>query len=243
MKKLLPLLLLASLLFTACLSEENTDTSSPIEEGSQEEMTTLETVTEGEFTFIHKTQEENYYVDILYKDQNIGQLFKEMPADGWDVYVFETSANYAYLALEPTGLGGYIPFGGTPELFRVNLEEPDFQTLIFSGRVTDIADDDSALVYFSDVLPQISVMDLSQALYPNGSNVRSFVPEESFNYAGDALFSPDGTELAYVALEGPDNERSRVYIVDLATGTQTEFLTQVGRVVLTGWTGTGPSYE
>lgn len=244
-KPLLPILLSLTLLFTACLGAENSNSPSEEQESMElsEELTTLETITDGAFTFIHKSQGGNYFIDVLYKDQTVGQFFKELPVDGWKVYVFKQTSAYAYLGLEPTGLGGYIPFGGPWELARVNLATSEFQPLIFNGMVNDISGDDQKLAYTSEVLPTVSVMNLQPALYPNGSNVQSFTPEGTFDYVGNAVFSPNSDQLAYVALEGAENESSTLWVVNLSDGTQTALVTQEGQLTITGWNGAEPRYE
>ncbi len=235
-----------SLNLSACMGEERAVPSSENEAESNlesQEWVELETIMDGEFRFVHKSQGENYYIDVVYKDQTIGQFFKELPLNGWKAYVFESTQNYAYLGLQPTVLEGELPFSGPQDLARVNLETGAFDWVIYEGYVNDVSADDAQLVYSSSVLPQVSVMNLSQALYPNGSNVKVFTPGKSFSYAGNAVFSPDGTKLAYLAWDSTETPTTVLFTVDLATGVQTQLLTQAGVLKITGWTGEQPSYE
>lgn len=255
MKKILFWSVCSTVLLTACANSSDTDSQTgtdPVEATNAiVEDKTLETTAEGDFTFIHRLENGDYFVDVLYRDQKVGEFFQDLPeggleanqAPGYRTYILETTSSYAYLALEPTGLVGYLPFLGPWEVARVNLKEPDFKILTVNGLVEDVASDDSKVASTIEFTTGISVMDITQALYPNGANVTNFQAPDEFNHAGNALFSDDGTQLAYVALSGPDNESSAIYVVDLVPGTQTELIRQAGQLHITGWDGDVPTYE
>ncbi len=254
MKKILFWSALSTVLLTACTNSSDIEAQTgtdPVEPAPVIEDQTLETVSEGDFSFIHRLEQGDYFVDVLYKDEKVGEFFQDLPeggleanqAPGYRAFVLETTSTYAYLALEPTGLSGYLPFLGPWEVARVNLAVPDFKILTVNGLVEDIASDDSKVASSMEFTTGISVMNVTQALYPNGSNVTNFPAPDEFNHAGGARFSDDGTQLAYVALSGPENETSAIYVVDLATSTQTELVRQSGQLKITGWDGDMPTYE
>ena len=255
MKKIFASLAFLSLAFSACgnsTDEVQSGGTDPVEETAPAvEDQNFDPVRDGDFTFMARVTEGDYFVDVLYRDQKVGEFFQDLPegglevnvAPGYRTYVLETTSAYAYLALEPTGLAGYLPFLGPWEVARVNLQVPDFKILTVNGLVEDIASDDSKVASSMEFTTGISVMDITQALYPNGANVTNFQAPDEFNHAGGATFSDDGMQLAYVALSGPDNESSAIYVVDLVTGTQTELIRQAGQLHITGWDGDVPTYE
>ncbi len=243
MKKLLPTLLLSALFLLACGSEKTEDKNGtdPVEKPLPPEERILETLTEGDFSFAHRSQGEDYFVDVLYKDKKIGEFFKEVPQTSYRVYLLEESESFAYLALEEEA-GEETPFGGALEVARVNLETSNFQILTTNGFVEDISSDDSKVALRARLVTGISVMDLTQALYPNGKNLVTYSPPEEFESAGDAQFSEDGTMLAYVALSA-DGQESAVYSVDLNTGEQKEWTRKEGRIQILGWEGSTLVFE
>lgn len=255
MKKIFASLAILSLAFSACgnsTDEVQLSGTDPVEESAPAvEDQNFDAVKDGDFTFMARVTEGDYFVDVLYKDKKIGEFFKDLPEGGLETnvandyrtYVLETTANYTYIALEPQGLSGYVPFLDPWEVARVNLAKPDFKMLTVNGNVEDVASDDSKVASTMEFSTGISVLDITQALYPNGANIQNFQTPDEFNHAGGARFSQDGSTVAYVALKGPDPEESAVFVIDLATGTQTEFTRRSGQLRITGWEGNVPTVE
>lgn len=222
-KNSLLLVTLSLLLLPSCggLSDsipEQTGTD-PVEEVAPAPAQILETTTDGEFSFTHRTQGANYFVDINYQDKKVGEFFKDAPTGGVLASVFKTTERYAYLALEMQDDAKTL--SGPEDLARLDLETLELRFLTFNGTAMDVSSDDSKLA-FSFQFGGVGVMDMSQALYPNGRNVTTYTPEGANTLVEEAHFSDDGTLLYYTA---QSSEGTRpAYTVDLSTGIQEKTL-------------------
>lgn len=171
----------------------------------------------------------SYTFTVLSERKAVATFDKEKPVDGYSAYLFDEVGDKAYIAVDPTGLGGYILYSGAFELYEVNLSTGDVRQLAYEGQATDISEDGLDFVYttVNEKGEQLVVLASTQ---PGGEFVQYKVPAE-FDQAGDAEFSPDGSKLAYQAtITGaePNVEETAVFVIDLVTGVQTEFARQEG---------------
>lgn len=179
MKKLLATLAFLALLLNACThdqSEERSLSTDPVEPPDPAVNETLEMVTDGDFTFVYRSEDGNTVVDILYKNQSVGEFFKEGTKFSYTAVVLKQNATYAYLLLKPKN---ETPAPTVSEsLARLTLDTLDLRFLTYSGTALALSDDDRYLVCRME-FGDFAVMDLSQALYPNGKNVQIFSSDET----------------------------------------------------------------
>lgn len=139
--------------------------------------------------------------------------------EGWYLVPYRWSANGATLfyTQEPTGLGGYILFSGISSLYAYDMASGQSRTLIPYEEGNTICIDDLSPDAARAALScgDITVRDLT-----SGSSVVIAPPQGiEFIQQGGALFSPDGSRMAYGLARGePGNEQGWAAISDdLAT--------------------------
>ncbi len=180
---------------------------------------------------------------VMVSGEEVARIEKEEPVDGYEAYIFEETYIFEeirdklYVAINPTGLGGYILYGGAFELYEVDVNTKEVM-VIFDPEVaafaTDISPDGEWLVQFirNEVGENIvSLHAIDEYKSQNGFvDVTYLVPAE-FTQVGDGQFSPDGSKLAYAASIGnPGEEETTIFVIDLDTGKQTEYQTVTGTV-------------
>lgn len=155
-----------------------------------------------------------------------------------NVYDFKDQNEYLYVGVNPTGMGGYILYGGAAELYQINLDTKAVIKVFSSNTndsfVTDVSPDDKTLAIFTGNEAGEHILSLSSITDSSDGgkfvDIDTVVPKE-FDEAGDATFSPDGTQLAYQATIKFDDahpEETALFVIDLNTGKQTEFARKNG---------------
>lgn len=148
----------------------------------------------------------------------------QLVAERWD------AANHAlYFSQEPSGIGGYILFGGASSLYRVSLADKSVTEVIpFNPQggaflCLDAMSLDNRLLADHCTENVITVRDLS-----NGQTSTVTPPADLTGYGrmGGARFSPDGQRLAFALAKGdPDAEQGWVAVSDSLSGTSHLILT------------------
>jgi hypothetical protein len=130
-----------------------------------------------------------------------------------------------YFSREPSGIGGYIPFGGASSLYRYNLADKSVTELIpfntSSGKFLCLDDlsphADLALGHCANP-PAISLHSMS-----GGSPDQAIQPPADvtgFRLLGGARFSPDASRVAFGLAKGdPSGEQGWVAVSDALRGT------------------------
>ena len=221
MKKALLALSMLTLL-TACGT--SVDKNDIADEGDDDYYGPNPTVTSGDFTFDYNPTDSEYTIDVLYKGESVGTIEKEVPADGYDVYVMEEAGNKAFIAVNPTGLGGYILYGHAFEVYVYDFANQTFELLPVSG-VDDISADGNLVAYWNSWEEPggdtwgAAVYDLSK-----GEVVSNFPVTEEFDEGGHATFSPSGKNLAFELADKDDEESGEEHALFLGAAVGGEFV-------------------
>ena len=222
--RILPVLLLFTLLLGACATppvvEEEDDAAKPASESFDSAQTVNE---DGSIT-----------ISILWDGEEIGTIEKEKPGDGYSVELMEERGSYAYFSVNVTGLGGYILYGGAHSVYEINPAEK-LLVNIFEGTpgnfVTDISGS-GELVSFSGTGDELFVNHIIPAVQEDDT-IFSYEVDGEFDAAGGGKFSPDGKKLAFAASiygdnVNTDNEITGLFVIDLETDTVTEITREEG---------------
>jgi hypothetical protein len=127
-----------------------------------------------------------------------------------------------YFSKEPVGLGGYIPFSGASNLYKIDLVTKQVTEIIPQTPVTspqiclDAISGDYRFVADHCALNVITIRDLQ-----NGGSTTIQAPADVVDYRllGSARFSPDGSRVAFALAQGdPSNERGWVAVGDSTGG-------------------------
>lgn len=114
-----------------------------------------------------------------------------------------------FFSKQRSGLGGYILFGAWHDLYKINLEAQEVTQL--AQGVNDIAPNE---VMLSKVSTDETGTDVIALV--NDETDYLFSLSEGFSRAGNVLFSPDGTKIAYnIAAGNPDEEKYRVIVSEI----------------------------
>lgn len=176
-----------------------------------------------------------YTFAYVFNGENLGQFNMEQPADGYNAYLLATFASdepYKYVAVDPTGLGGYILYSGIYNIFQINTETHEVKELIFDGYATDFDTDLQIIVsvYDSESGPVIIVQNF------DGENKKVYSVPAEFDQAGDANINGIGTKVIYQAtITSDESEETAAFLIDLATDEQTEFARQEGLYDVVSW--------
>jgi hypothetical protein len=203
MKKLLPLLAFMALFISAC-------SSAPVlEEGKGMEETSP-------YTFEYTTEDMVTVNKDGVKLVEVEVPFEFIGAD-YEAVVFEETAENVYIAINPTGLGGRIFYGGAHTVYQVSLSTGEvLNTLLaYGGFITDISSNEAEYVYFSQ---SAEGWDMTIQTFdgPEKGIGSVYTVTNSAAYAGDGEFSPDGSKVAYSSI-AEDESWAQVYILDLAS--------------------------
>ncbi|MFA5792732.1 MAG: hypothetical protein WC897_02555 [Candidatus Gracilibacteria bacterium] len=209
-------------------------------------------------TFENTQTDDSYVISVLMDGEKIADLNQTWPADGYDVSIFESQEDAVYIAVNPTGLGGFILYTGAQNLYRVDLVTTSVEKLNFEGFATDISDDGASLVSFyqDETGLKVGVYDLSKNSpeLPNLPTKKVYTVSSDFFQAGEGLFSPDGKYLAYASTMAPadmgyetanttNDLITAIFVIDLTKGTQVEFAREDYMVNIEGWSYGNPVYE
>ena len=174
---------------------------------------------------------------IMLRDRTLGVIQTQ------NFSVIETLKNTAcsvYLAVMPSGMGGYINYTVDPlALYRVSLlDESLTEISTNNANITDISPDETMIVGTKTYEgPAGSFVAVVLTNIATGSFDEYHVLG-AWGAGGDALFSPDGTKIAFsVAKNNPDSEASQIMILDIATGVVVPFGDVAPDVILhvQGW--------
>ena len=132
-----------------------------------------------------------------------------------------------YYSSEPTGLGGYIPFGGLSGLQRYDLATGLTTTLIARGQlgmicIDDLANDASMVLHHCDS-NVITVLSLSSS---RTSTIQAPTELTDAAASGSARFSLDRSRVAFaLARRNPENEQSWIAVSENLSGPSTRIVT------------------
>lgn len=129
---------------------------------------------------------------------------------------------HLFYSLEPSGLGGYILFGGHSSLYNLDVASGQSTELItFDQQHTTICLDDLSpdfTLISSHCDRQITVINL-QTQQKTVIKPPDGFPADQIGQEGDAMFSPDGKRVAYaMAHADPENEQGWVAVTDDLSG-------------------------
>ena len=132
--------------------------------------------------------------------------------------------NTLYYSREPVGIGGYILFGGASSLFALDFTTGVTRTLVPFGEgglgmicITDLSPDETQVAHVCQ-RDHAGLLNLTTGQTTTIDLPAQFNPADA-GALGSALFSPDGTRLAYaIARHNPDNEQGWLAVsTDLRT--------------------------
>lgn len=175
-----------------------------------------------EVTLIPGTDNTTWQVQL--NSEAVGTLQAASEEEGISAVLFKQTDAAAYLGVTPVGLGGYILYAGPQRLYRLDLATKEMKEIIGTsqanssdGFISDISPDEQWVAYVNQA-DEIITIDL---LSLTGGTIHQVMVPSAYQQAGDAVFSPDGNQLAYAAAVGsPDNESGVVFTVQLGTDSQ-----------------------
>ena len=137
-------------------------------------------------------------------------------------FCWAPDGKHLFYSMEPSGLGGYILFGGHSSLFILDIASGQSTELIpFDAQHTTICLDDLSpdqTLISSHCDKTISVVNLGTK-QKTVINLPKDVPAGDVGVVGDARFSPDGKRLAFSIARGePDNEQGWLAVTDDLSG-------------------------
>lgn len=252
------MLMLSAVLTSACqtptepILEENPDAPPMEEPVSAMDETRLSSIQ----TF---NEDGTVSIALLWNGETI-ETVEGLDNGEYEVVLFEENEEYAYIAINYSGLGGYILYGGAHSLYQLDLRmqtvravfEMDQTDGIGAGRfVTDVSPDNTSIVVFSrNEAGQLTLetKNISDYMSANGSVDVVYLVDEEFTQAGDAVFSPDSMKLAYAASlglgdfgEGYLAEETAVFVIDFDTGIVQEIERVTGLLDITWESGEEPT--
>jgi hypothetical protein len=173
---------------------------------------------------------------------NLGnKTVKEVKVDGeHSMAVIGQMLGMAFVALDPSGLGGYIPYGLNHEVvYGVDLCSG---AVIEAENVSSISDNGVLLARVSDdndKQVKIEIETFGEGRSPFTTPKEWIIPGE-WQYIGNVHFFADSSKLAFAVANGPDVENSVVYVLDLTSGKFTEQASKDdGHLYVDGWTASG----
>ncbi len=195
------------------------------------EPTSVACTKDAEVTFVNKNDTNTEWNISLN-----GQLAATVSKPGEStVYLWREVPGKTYLAYDPSGLGGYIPYGAHQDLYAVDhctgmvthfTPPGDENTMSLFGLSEDGAQLASISMYEGTRGTQfhVKIWNTADVLLPLIVEASSATPAQEFtipgnwSFAGSVRFNNTGTKLEVAAGTGPDNEASAVYEIDLQTG-------------------------
>ena len=136
--------------------------------------------------------------------------------------IWSADGQSLFFSKEPVGLGGYIPFSGASNLYKINLATKDITEIIPQAPPTnpqtclDAISGDYRFVADHCVQNVITIRDIQ-----NGETTTIQTPADAAGYRllGSARFSPDSNRVAFALAQGdPSNERGWVAVGDSTGG-------------------------
>lgn len=149
--------------------------------------------------------------------------------------IYKQTAKNVYVSLLPDGMGGYIPYFGPSELYKLNLEDYSLTTILNYGygddgkertlflEAQDISVDEKKMAFtgerknengqFEKIVGVMNIDDqtiIKEFKVPNG---------REYGIVGDVFFSPNNKKISLAAAVGdPEKEKGSVFIIDLISG-------------------------
>ncbi len=175
---------------------------------------------------------------VLMNGDGIGQITVTDPTAESEAHILLKTPCNSWIVASTTGRGGYIFYGGFDQLYQLDYSEKSLARVDFDGFMTDLASDETRVASVSALDGPLSVIVTSTT-----TKERTVYKVPSpYNDAGTAKFSPDGTKIAYAAIERDENGdpvKRAIFIIDLTTGEQTlsgrEDLAPGFAPYVTGW--------
>lgn len=237
-------LFLTALVLSSCQPKVSTEESTPVTTTTTTTTTTTNNAAwdytpgnNGDFTFDHNPIESEYVIDVLYKGESVGKISLDAPIDGYDTYLMEEAGNKAFIAVNPTGLGGYILYGHAAIVYVYDFANQTFEELPV-GSVDDISSDGNLVAYWttwegpSGEFWGLSVYDIAQKIY-----VSNYQVDEEFDEGGHATFSPSGKNLAFeLAIKGDTVETHALFLGAAVGGEFEEMARQDSEYFSMDWT-------
>ena len=136
--------------------------------------------------------------------------------------IWSADGQSLFFSKEPVGLGGYIPFSGASNLYKINLATKDITEIIPQAPPTnpqtclDAISGDYRFVADHCLQNVITIRDIQ-----NGETTTIQTPADAAGcrLLGSARFSPDSNRVAFALTQGdPSNERGWVAVGDSTGG-------------------------
>lgn len=140
------------------------------------------------------------------------------------VKIFRKMEDATYLGVEDSGIGDYIPFGGPREIYKLDLKEKSLDKIFDKDNfVSDISQDGKKLVSVESFYVKDDMHTYLNVYNLDTYESDSYQISGEYGAAGNAFFSRDGEKLVYeAAMNDSDNEAFAMFVIDLATGEQTQ---------------------
>lgn len=133
------------------------------------------------------------------------------------VRILKQTRDFAYLSVAPDGIGGYIIYDQSYPVYRLSLAANTLAKSADYGIEISSSEKFIAGVKINSASRAITLKDMGTR------KIKDFPIEKKYGQCGDIKISPNETKLAYAAAVGnSDSERGDIFIVDIATGTQTK---------------------
>lgn len=162
---------------------------------------------------------------VLLDGQGVGQIVIGDPAEEIDARVIMKTPCNAWIVASTTKRPEYRLYDGDDRLYQLQFSTKELRYVSFEGLMTDLASDQTTIATIVQyesrtVTPAIVLIDTTTSKQQQ----EPFMVPAPYNEAGSAKFSPDGTKVAYAAVERDENNKvikRAIFIIDLATGEQT----------------------
>jgi hypothetical protein len=134
-----------------------------------------------------------------------------------------------YFSKEPVGIGGYIPFSGASNLYKIDIATKQVSEIIPMGSTSspqiclDAVSGDYRFVADHCTQNVITIRDLSNE---GTTTIQPPADVTGYRLLGSARFSPDGSQVAFALAKGdPSSEQGWVAVADRTGGVSTLILT------------------
>jgi hypothetical protein len=177
-----------------------------------------------------------------------GEVVKTLTSDGERaVDLFKEISGMTFLADNPSGLGGYIPYSGVEKIYGVDHCTGDIIEIVAPGNglnTEDISDNGSLLAYINsdEMKTWAGIQTIGTAKAPYKNN-KWLVPGD-WSFGGSFKFNALASKIAlavgnmYESSSGPSREFGAIYVLNLTTGEFTKIAEKTdGLLYVDGWNG------